>query len=123
MEKDLELEKLKQKLYNKMEVEFDNYKEELLKQNPQVILESCYEKVYKEEILELFDPKADNFNDYKQLKALIEKDKPLDELFNGWMSCDYDITEPFKENVIDTLEDLVIAENEIKKINNKPKER
>lgn len=122
METDIKLEKLKQEIYGKMQMEFLKFKENLIKQNPEVIMETSYEKVYKEEVVELFDPSYCNYN-YEQLSALNKEEKPLSALYDGWMSCDIPIYEPFQENIYDELEDLILKQREDKQKKSREQER
>lgn len=83
---DIRATKLNTSLYLKMELEFDNFIDNLKTLSPEKIIESSYEKVFKEEILNCFD--ESNPLDEKQAKALLSKKNPLDYLYQEWLDMD-----------------------------------
>lgn len=88
---------LNQKVWEKMQAELDRFIAELKTKPPDEIIESAYELIYKEDILQSFD-----FEFYgncplsnEQAKALLSLKHPLDYLYQEWL--DYD------SSVLDTL--------------------
>lgn len=88
---------LNQKVWEKMQAELDRFIKELKTKSPDEIIESAYELIYKEDILQSFDfelggncPLSN-----EQAKALLSLKHPLDYLYQEWL--DYDCS------VLDTL--------------------
>lgn len=88
---------LNQKVWEKMQAELDRFIKGLKTKPPDEIIESAYELIYKEDILQSFD-----FEFYgncplsnEQAKALLSLKHPLDYLYQEWL--DYD------DSALDTL--------------------
>lgn len=109
---------VKQCLYDKLEKEYQGFINELIKLTPEEIIDKSYEKVMKEELKDMFYP-DNNYYDIRDLRGLIKADKPLEELYLGWMDFDGGIHEQLKYSVDDTLEFL----NKQQKNKNKEQER
>lgn len=107
------IKKMKQELYSKMEKEYEEFVEYLKEQKPQIILERAYEKVFKEEIKDMFYPEYDKFKE-EDICALNKIENPLDKLYDGWMDCDINLNELYEDNIKDTLEDLILEQKEEK---------
>ena len=112
---------LRTELYNKLLNEFNEYKEILKTLPSEKIIQSSYEYVMKEELYLMFNPDLEKF-DINQIKALNKTDKPLEELYQGWMDSDVGINSVLEDNVYDTLDDLNKLQIE-KNSKNKVKER
>ncbi len=108
--------KIREKVYKKMEQEYNTFIENLKLKPPEKIIDGAYEKVMKEEILGDFYPEYDKY-DIEKIKALNKCKAPLEELYQNWMDCDTNICEILEYNIYETLENLV------KKENNKLQER
>lgn len=88
---------LNQKVWEKMQAELDRFIKELKTKSPDEIIESAYELIYKEDILQSFDFGLDGNCPLsnEQAKALLSLKHPLDYLYQEWL--DYDCS------VLDTL--------------------
>lgn len=98
-------EKLNIEIYNKLNKELKDFKEELTKLKPGDIINKSYEITIKEEFVDLFggQPKYD----LHTLKALLQKDNALDYLYDDWYNeKNHGISELIEDNMYDTLEDL-----------------
>ncbi len=73
------------KLYEKLEGEYNKFIDELKALPPDEMVEKCYEKVMKEDLLLLFN---DDDLPYKEAKALYSLEKPLDSLYSTWLNSD-----------------------------------
>lgn len=109
--------KLRTELYQKLEKEFNDFIEELKSERPEVIMERAYEKVMKEETYVMFYPETEKF-DISQIRALNKTDRPLQELYDGWMDCDVNLNQLYEDNIYDTLEDLKLKQKEEKALKN-----
>lgn len=88
---------LNQKVWEKMQAELDRFIKELKTKSPDEIIESAYELIYKEDILQSFDFGLDGNCPLsnEQVKALLSLKHSLDYLYQEWL--DYD------DSVLDTL--------------------
>lgn len=88
---------LNQKVCDKMQAELDSFIEELKTKLPSEIIESAYELIYKQDILQSFGFDFDSNYPLtnEQAKALLSLKYPLDYLYQEWL--DYD------GSVLDTL--------------------
>ena len=73
------------KLYDKMSTELENFISELKDQSPDLIIESAYELVMKEDLLSIFE-----YTDYTEdeAKALFELPYSLDAIYQAWLKND-----------------------------------
>ncbi len=113
-EKMNETNDLKQKLYEKLEQEYYDFIEELKIMPPEQIIAHSYEKVFKEDILMCFE---ESDLDYEKTKALCELEKPLDLLYDEWLSTDDSYMEMLRD-CIDRFADNELAyreENEMER--------
>ena len=111
-------EQIRNKLYQKMENEFNSYIEKLKKLPPEKIILSSYEKIMKEEMMLSFYPDNEMY-DINQIKALNKCDKPLDKLYSDWMDNDISFNGVIEDSITNTLNDLV----KVQKEKNNSKER
>ena len=74
-------EELNTALYKKVFAEQEKYREWLLSQPPDEILNHCYEYTVREDILMSLE-----YNDLEdsQARALLKSDKPLKQIFERW---------------------------------------
>lgn len=70
-------------LYRKLEKENKAFTDDLKTKTPEQIIEAAYEKVFKEDILSIFEHK-----DFSQTeaKALYKLKNPLDDLYQAWLN-------------------------------------
>lgn len=81
---------LNQKVWEKMQAELDSFISELKTKAPDEIIESAYELIYKQDILQSFDFDVDGnypLTD-EQAKALLSMKHPLDYLYQNWLNYD-----------------------------------
>jgi hypothetical protein len=96
----------KEQLYTKLSAEYDAFVEGLKDKPPKDIIESSYEKVFKEDILMCFEY-DDNMSD-KEIAALLALEFPLDELYRNWLDTDVSHTDDLR----DTISGFVVREIE-----------
>lgn len=106
--------KIRKNLYDKLEKEFKDFIEEMKTNEPEVIVNSAYPIVIKEELLSMFYPESERY-DIEEIKALNKIDSPLEELYQGWMDTDYGIHSVLEDSVSDTLEEVLKEQKEKKK--------
>lgn len=89
------------KLYDKMSTELENFISELKNQSPDLIIESAYELVIKEDILSIFE-----YTDYTQneAKALFELPYPLDAIYQAWLKNDLTYMDLLKITIDNRIE-------------------
>ncbi len=105
---------IRKNLYNKLEKEFKDFIEEMKTNEPEVIVNSAYPIVMKEELLSMFYPESERF-DIEEIKALNKIDSPLEELYQGWMDTDEGIHSVLEDSVSNTLEEVLKEQKEKKK--------
>ncbi len=93
-------------LYIKMKTEYDEFINNLKNLPPEKIIESSYEKVFKEEILNCFQ--SGTPLNKKQAKAIFFKKYPLDYLYQEWRDTD----SSYLDMLIDSIKNA--ADKEIK---------
>lgn len=86
-----------EKLYRKMKAEFDNFKSELKTKPPDEIIQSAYELVTKEDILSVFEIEEDF--ELKEYKALLKTKKPLEYLYQEWLTFDGSVMDAIRDSV------------------------
>ena len=105
---------IRKKLYEKMEKEFRDFIEEIKNNEPEVIVNSAYQIVIKEELVSMFYPESEQY-DIEEIKALNKTKNPLEELYQGWMDSDAGIHSVLEDNVSDTIEEIQKEQREKKK--------
>ena len=98
--------KIQDKLYEKLSKEYKGFIEDLKQKPPDKILEKSYEKVFKEDLLTLFE---DGSIKASEAKALIKLDRPLEALYQEWMDTDVSYMDMLKDcvdNMLDKLEKI-----------------
>lgn len=85
------------KLYQKMKNELNEFKTELKAKPPEVIIQSAYEIVMKEEILTVFENKESfKLEDYK---ALLKTKNPLEYLYQEWLDFDASAMDTIRDSI------------------------
>ena len=103
-------EELTAALQDKMQAEQDKFKEELLKLSPENILAHAYQYITREDIVLSVNS---NFLSVEQLNALLQLDKPLEAVYQQFLSTDVDTLEPFRTSMADLADmELQAAERE-----------
>jgi hypothetical protein len=77
---------VKEQLYEKLSAEYAAFIDALKDASPDKIIDSAYEKVFKEDILSCFEY-GDSFSE-KQIAALLALEYPLDGLYFNWLDTD-----------------------------------
>lgn len=90
------IEELSNKVYKKLEHEFDMFKESCLSKTKEEILKSAYEIAVKEEIVESFNS---NIYEEEQYLALLENDNMLENIYQDWMNAESGIHIPIEESI------------------------
>lgn len=90
------IEELSNKVYKKLEHEFDMFKESCLSKTKEEILKSAYEIAIKEEIVESFKNKV---YDEEQYLALLANDNMLENIYQDWMNAESGIHIPIEESI------------------------
>lgn len=75
-------------LYYKMENEFNQFEQLLLRQSPKDIFDAAYEVVCKRNLLMLFDKSSTDFLSRSIIKKLYCMDYPMDALYQAWLKED-----------------------------------
>lgn len=102
----METEKLKEKLFEKVEKEFENFKQELKKKTPDEIIENAYKITAMDGIIG--ELKERSF-DKDELKALLKEDNLLSEFYEDWRNADGKLCESVQYPMEDTID--IIVEN------------
>lgn len=95
------------KLYQKMKAEFDSFINTLKDSSPDTIIEKSYEKVFKEEILGLFENGI--HLDVKQAKAILATKSPLETFYQDWLKADCSYLDSLKDCIDERVEKAVKA--------------
>ena len=91
-------EQLDNMLYEKMQKEYDSFLEKIKSEQslkPNQAIESAYEIVYKQDILYCFEDNDLNLS-YKEKKHLLSKKRPLEFLYQEWLTTDWTCSHIFK---------------------------
>lgn len=105
---------LRKAVYEKLQAEYNSFIEYIKTLPSEQIILCSYEKIIKEEMVEMFYPEAEKY-DVQQIKALNKTKYPLEELYQGWMDSDIGLNQILEDNVHDTLEELVKEQKNKKK--------
>ncbi|MDO5557500.1 MAG: DUF3848 domain-containing protein [Clostridia bacterium] len=91
---------LKGKVIIKIEKEYKEFLDELIKERPEVIIERSYEKVSKEELKDLlYGMEFSNV----EAKALLKESNILESLYDSWIESDLNYNELLEEVVIEEV--------------------
>lgn len=83
--KDFEIEKLCNELYNKVRAEYDTFITDMQKETTAVAIESAYEIVWKDNIVQYLENKTPDLS-ANQYSALMTSKNTLDEIYEEWCS-------------------------------------
>ena len=97
-------EELNLKLYNKLLLEVERYKEKLLTMSPEEILKHAYKYVMYEEIVCICE--YTEFNT-KRVKALLKSPTPLEDIFSKWEHSDYSYMDVMQDIIELTADDKI----------------
>lgn len=96
---------MREKLYEKITTEFENYIKDLKTKDKDFIINKSYETAIKEEMTYLFYPNSQYFSD-EEIKALNKSSSPLNDLYSEWLDNDFSICEEIRESLDIYLYDL-----------------
>lgn len=113
----MEIEDLKEKLFEKVENEFKDFKEKLKQKSPDEIIENAYKLTAMDGIIG--ELKERNFDKY-ELKALLKENNLLSEFYEDWRNTDGKLCESVQYPMEDTID--IIVENYEKSKKEKLKE-
>lgn len=91
-------------LYKKLEKEHNDFVAELKTKSPEQIIEASYEKVFKDDILSIFD-----YAEFSQTqaKALYKLKYPLDAIYQEWLHNDMSYMDMLRDTVDNRIESAV----------------
>lgn len=98
---------LKTKLIDKLENEFNDYKQNLLNETPEKIIEKSYETAVKQEIIDCFN--YDMAYSKDELKTLLKEPNLVHQSYDEWLSTDGHLRDSLEYSV-DKLVDIVIED-------------
>lgn len=109
-----EIKELKERLYDKVVKELQDFKEKLKKESPEQIIQSSYKLLCMEEMKDYLTER-----DYSkfELKILVKREDLLEECYDDWLKCDGNFREVLEYSIDDTVD--LIRDNEVKKQRNK----
>lgn len=102
---------------DKLEKEFIDYCNRLLKKDKNTIINSAYEKIVKEEIKD--ELKNMDLHDKEKECMLLQEDL-LNEFYHYWLDCDTPLGESLRDNL---QESIAVLTRYYKNKNNETKER
>ena len=88
----------------KLKEEYLNYVNNIKQLPVEEIIKKSYELTIRKEFVDMFYDNRD-FNKF-QLLALLEKEQPLQYLYDSWMDCDYGINNLLLDNLDNTFYEL-----------------
>ena len=104
---------IREKLYTKLELEYDSFIENLKTLPPEEIIQAAYEKVSKEEIL-LYIKGMEHLS-YEQAEEMLNN-HTLSNLYHHWLGCDGGIGEALYDtisNYVDEIDTSIMYKAEI----------
>lgn len=98
-EEKMNIEQLKNKLNEKIQNEYDNFIDRLKSLPLEQVIESSYEKVFKEEFMTTIQYRELSKT---EINALLKMDYPLDSLYQEWLKNDLSYI-PLIEDTVDVI--------------------
>ena len=107
-----ENELLQGELAEKLEKEYERYKENLLTKTKEEILERNYETTVKQEIVDIL-----SYSDLDdcEIKVLLEEDDILTEFYQDWLDCDTPLYASMEYCVQDSVDIVLRCYNKTQK--------
>lgn len=99
---------IRERLYDKIQNEYEEYINYLKKLPPSEIISQAYKKVVYEDLLAIFEYENiyDTFSEEQMLK-LLELNNPLYECYDKWMDTDYSHMEDMRYTVLNFADELI----------------
>ena len=91
-------------LNNKLEKEYNEFIQEIIKLDPLSIINKTYEITLKQEIKDLYV--GSDILDRYEIKALLERNNTLQYLYESWLEYDFDIHKEVEELVQEDINEL-----------------
>lgn len=111
-----ENEFLQGELAEKLEKEYENYKNNLLSKTKEEILENSYETTVKQEIMDILSySNLDNL----EIKALLEDNDILTEFYQDWLDDDTPLYQSMEYCVQDSVDIVLRCYNKRQKLKDK----
>lgn len=110
--------KLKDELMKKLEIEYNEFKEQFMSLSPKEAVDNAYELVVKQEILDSFN--YDMSYDKEELQALLKQDNLLSQAYDEWLSADGNLREALQYSV-DNVVEMAVEDGKELKLSNKDK--
>lgn len=89
---------IRNKLYERMQQEYDNYINTLMEASPKEIIDNSNQISIKEELVSMFIPESERY-DIDDIKSLSKTKKPLEELYQDWIDCDINISQVLDDSI------------------------
>lgn len=109
---------IRNKLYERMQLEYNDYLNSLMEASPKEIIDNSYQIVVKDEMVSMFIPESERY-DIEDIKVLSKTKKPLEELYQDWLSCDVNINQVLDDSIQLSFDNI----REVQKNKNKAQER
>ena len=93
------------RVYEVLSAEYNGFIEKLKTLPAAEVIEHSYEKVFKEEIVMMFDCDSIKLSP-KQAKALLAEKQPLDHLYREWLDADSSYLDSLKDCLTDSISSL-----------------
>lgn len=102
-------EEANNKLYERMKEEQDHYKEWLLSQPPDEILNHAYEYSVREDVLASLEDIA---LDGRDARALLNSPSPLADIYKDWQKRDPTYMEDLRDTILERAQRLIQRDKE-----------
>lgn len=95
---------LRKQLYKKAYAEQQHFTEKLKTMPPEIIIQSAYEKVIRDDILSAFESEEIPIN---HIKELLKQPFPLSACYDEWLSNDYSHMQDIRDTITDLADSLI----------------
>ena len=95
---------LRKQLYDKAAAEQKNFIEKLKVMPPEVIIQSAYEKVIRDDILSVFEGSDLPIS---HVKELLKQPFPLSACYDEWLSNDYSHMQDIRDTITEFADSLI----------------
>lgn len=111
------IQDLTTQVYKKLDKEYENFIDEILKTEPKNIVDNAYKIAIMQEFVDMFYG-TENYSKY-ELMALLEKENSLEFLYDDWINADNGIHNVLEDNMNECL--LELSESYIEKLEEQAK--
>ncbi len=88
------------KLYGKLEAEYNGFIDNLKTLPPEEIISKSYEKIFKEDILACF---GETQLDYDEAQALYSLENPLTTMYDDWLNMNSSYMDMLRDSIDDSI--------------------